>query len=303
MAAPKKPKKTRGRNPPALTPPATPTSMSASAHNGRRRAEKGKGKERADQEFCPSPSQAKRRKTRHEDMVQDTRSYAEPGPSTRPSTSISHMRSDPLFLDSDSSRSPSPLNILRTSSPAPLPPSSAFPTPSTSRSVKVNVSRSIPSSPCPAKRPIPDDDVISISSDSEDEPIADPGPSLSGDDWLRNIAPFNGTPSVYSQRKARESQQSFRKVPASIHDSDAHPEDDDAMDLDLESVRGSQSQSVTPACHQPFSSSASINIAPRPYCSAPLRSSFIGNNALADNADGDASGDFLRDATVVRSLE
>ena len=294
MAAPKKPKKTRGRNPPALTPPATPTSMSASAHNGHRRAEKGKGKERADQEFCPSPSQAKRRKTTHEDMVQDTRSYAEPGPSTRPSTSTSHMRSDPLFLDSDSSRSPSPPNILRTSSPAPLPPSSAFPTPSTSRSVKVNVPRSIPSSPCPAKRPIPDDDVISISSDSEDEPRASGG-SDENSLWNLNFAPFNGAPSYYSQRKARESLRSLTSAPGIESDAE---DDGDAMDLDPDPSAPCFSTStskpkVSNALPKfgPSSASASSR---RSYRDPPIPSSSQ-ESALDDD-------DFFRDVTVVRSL-
>ena len=295
---PKRRRKTRGRLPRASEPPPPPTTTSTGAGRGR---DNGKGKERADRES----SGAKRRKTLHEDVLQPTPSSAALGSSTSLSAPTFHKRAEFSLLepDSDSSRSPSPFNVWRSSSPALPPSSSTFPTPPTSRSIAKHLPLPPLSSPCAPRRRARDSDVISISSDSEDEPIADPGPSLSGDDWLRNIAPFNGTPSVYSQRKARESQQSFRRVPASIHDSDAHPEDDDAMDLDLESVRGSQSQSVTPACHQPFSSSASINIAPRPYCSAPLRSSFIGNNALAANADGDASGDFLRDATVVRSLE
>ncbi|KAI1784256.1 hypothetical protein LXA43DRAFT_976766 [Ganoderma leucocontextum] len=290
---PKRKGKARGRKPRAPPPPTPPTTTSASAERGRG---DGKGKERADRET----SKAKRRKTVHEDAVQPTRSTAASGPSTGASSaSTFRRRADPLFLelDSDSSRSPSPFNVLRSSSPAPLPPSSAFPTPSTSRSLARNVPLPPSSSPCAPKQRGPDVDVISISSDSEDEPIADT--DLSGDDWLRNYAPFNGTPSVYSQRKARESQrsESLRTAPTDV-DSDA--EDDGAMDLDLESVLGSQSMTLVAgdACRQAFSSSASS--APPPYLDVPLRSSFRDNAPF--NIDGDTEGDFFQDVTVVRSL-
>ena len=233
---PKRKRKTRGRQIRALEPPPPPTTTAASAERERH---PGKGKERADRES----SKTKRRKTVHEDVLQPTPSSATPGPSTSVSASSFRKRAEALFFetDSDSSRSPSPFNVLRSSSPALPPSSSSFSSPSTSRSLARNIPLPPSSSPCGPKQRGPGLDVISISSDSEDEPSADQlDLTLSGDDWLRNIAPFNGTPSAYSQRKARETatQQSVRTAPA-----DMNAEVDDAMDLDLdpESARDSRS--------------------------------------------------------------
>ncbi|KAM5535096.1 hypothetical protein V8D89_011182 [Ganoderma adspersum] len=282
---PKRKGRTRGRQIRAPEPPPPPTTTSASAERERH---DGKGKERADRE-C---SKTKRRKTVHEDVFQPTPSSPAPGPS------LNHA--EPLFFESDSGsgslRSPSPFNALRSSSPALPPPSSS------------NIPLPPSSSPCGRKQRGPDLDVISISSDSEDEPIADQlDLTLSGDDWLRNIAPFNGTPSAYSQRKARETVtqlQSVRTAPADMNvDSDAEHDDAMVLNLVLESARDSHSKTLVAgeACRQAFASSTST--AQRPYHgrSVPLRSSYR-NNALEGNADGDTSGAFFRDATEVRRL-
>ncbi|EJF60479.1 hypothetical protein DICSQDRAFT_162059 [Dichomitus squalens LYAD-421 SS1] len=278
---PKGSKKTRGRIPSALAASLTPMSASASARDSRRRAEKGKGKERAYRDPSPfsSPMQAKRRKTGHKGAVQDTRSFFdEPGPSNSGFTSTSRGQVDPLFLESDSSRSPSPLNVWPRSSPAPPPSSSAFTTPSTSRSDRVGIPPSVPASPCPAKRPIADD-IISISSDSGDDTNA--GGRRSPDDWLRdlNSAPFNGAPSFYSQRKARESQRSLNTA------LDIDPETQnvgDAMDLDPEpSALSSPTRNSKPKLSEfgYYSASASSR---RSYRDPPMPSSSQ-ENALNDD--------------------
>ncbi|KAI0351008.1 hypothetical protein OH77DRAFT_1506701 [Trametes cingulata] len=200
---------------------------SASASKG-----KGKGKEREREQPDASASAsasrpAKRRKTTHAlDMDEDMRDSSEEP--ELPWASLSQRSSVSRF-----ERSPSPVRILR-SSPAPGPPMSSSPaaTPSSARSFSVG--RRVYSV---------DDDVISISSDSDDETralapatAADKRAKASdangsdNDEWW-NRPPFNNQPSFYSQRKAAISRGSLAPSPRArnVHNANNDDEEEDEI--------------------------------------------------------------------------
>ena len=305
----RKEKAMRGRGRPRASAPTA--SASAPGDRLRNSTQKDKGKGRAD----VGPPLSKRRKTLGGAGASATADYFGEGPSSGPagasqsragasasaSASTSQSRRlDSLFaglysFDDPDSRSPSPLSWNRSSSPAPLPPSSSMPTPSSSRF-------SAPGVPSPARLVVParrkslpstGQDVIELTSDSDDDVIHGP-PDLDYDSdeaFWSSLPGFDGKPSHYSLRKARESQQLLLDT-AMDSDSDSNV-DNDAMeqDRDLEELNGlrpSKSASVSGPCSMTFSVSRSgpskSAAGSRSYRNPPMPSS--SQESMLDSENG-----------------
>ncbi|KAI9059099.1 hypothetical protein FKP32DRAFT_1634581 [Trametes sanguinea] len=165
---------------------------------------KARARESDDEEAVPTRP-AKRRKTSlgfsvDPDALRD--SSEEPELPWRPPPRHSPALADIIEVENlvAFSRSPSPAYIPP-SSPVQMPPpsSSPAPTPSSSRTAPVNRRRKLPL----------DDDIIEISSDSDDgKPAAGGGQSDDDLKWWQR-PPFNNQPSLYSQRRASSSRGSL----------------------------------------------------------------------------------------------